>query len=370
MGPSGGNTGNRQRYKGIRHQHGFHHLQLQRRHAPGLVHNHNRARRGLPDRPDECRGGGERRCPDQRGWDRANIDTNGKAITIGQQLTSGGSKDGGLTVISSVAGGALTLSNTNTYTGGTAVHSGTVNLTAAGADGSGVLVVGTTGTGGAEFTGGTVDVVTQTVGTGTAATGGAAGAGAVTLSNGGTIFNGEGVTAAPTATRAAVATTGTAANGGTTPVAQHPPNNDTQNFGSLTVSGGTAYIDFGAGNTGGVFRFTGGSLAGASILDILNWNGNYETTPGQGGLGLDELFIGTNSTSSGLTTSAAGLLNSIYFVNPNGTSSTVGAFQLADGEVVAAPEPSQVGMLGLMGLGLGGLILRARRRQAGAAPAA
>ena len=150
----------------------------------------------------------------------ANIDTNGKAITIGQQLTSGGSKDGGLTVISSVAGGALTLSNTNTYTGGTAVHSGTVNLTAAGADGTGVLVVGTTGTGGAEFTGGTVDVVTQTVGTGTAATGGAAGAGAVTLSNGGTIFNGEGVTAAPTATRAAVATTGTAANGSKTPWAQ------------------------------------------------------------------------------------------------------------------------------------------------------
>ena len=101
---------------------------------------------------------------------------------------------------------------------------------------------------------------------------------------------------------------------------------------------------------------------------MLNWNGNYETTPGNGGDGLDQLFFGTGN---GLATDpTTGLVKNIFFVNPNGTSSTVGAFQLADGEVVAAPEPSQYGMLGLMALGLGGLILRARKRQAGAATAA
>ena len=37
----------------------------------------------------------------------------------------------------------------------------------------------------------------------------------------------------------------------------------------------------------------------------------------------------------------------------------------ADNPVSPAPEPSQVGMMALMGLGLGSLILRARKKQTG-----
>ena len=98
-------------------------------------------------------------------------------------------------------------------------------------------------------------------------------------------------------------------------------------------------------------------------MDVLNWRGNF-TDGTNGGDGVDQLFFGT---TQGLSAAALG---DIVFVNPYDARSgiqytaNVPAGQLSDGEVAAAPEPSQVGMLGLMALGLGGLILRARKRRA------
>ena len=47
------------------------------------------------------------------------------------------------------------------------------------------------------------------------------------------------------------------------------------------------------------------------------------------------------------------------FSDPNGVGIT---FTTQDGTINVAPEPSQAGMLALMALGLGGLLLKARRR--------
>ena len=64
-------------------------------------------------------------------------------------------------------------------------------------------------------------------------------------------------------------------------------------------------------------------------------------------------------------------MGQFVFVNPTGAApGTYAARQLADGEVAAAPEPSQVGMLGLMAFGVGGLILRAKKRRASEASVA
>ena len=54
------------------------------------------------------------------------------------------------------------------------------------------------------------------------------------------------------------------------------------------------------------------------------------------------------------------------FVNPTGAApGNYSAAEItSDGEVAAAAEPSQYGMMGLMAFGLGGLILRARKRRA------
>jgi fibronectin-binding autotransporter adhesin len=59
------------------------------------------------------------------------IDSNGYAITIAQPLLyglSGGSLDGGLTVLSSTGAGVLTLTGSNTFNGPTAVNGGTLAL--------------------------------------------------------------------------------------------------------------------------------------------------------------------------------------------------------------------------------------------------
>ena len=59
------------------------------------------------------------------------IDLHGYIVTASQTLTSataGGTPDGGLTVLDSVGGGALTLKGANSYTGGTTFQSGTVDV--------------------------------------------------------------------------------------------------------------------------------------------------------------------------------------------------------------------------------------------------
>ena len=271
---------------------------------------------------------------------------------------------GGAGSLTKIGAGTLALSAANNYSGGTTVSAGTLSLSANHADGTGVLVVGTAGTGGAEFSGGTVDLNTNTT-----TQGSAAGAGNVTLSNGGTLFNGAGVTAAPSG-HPGVVVTGTA-NGSGGLNNGIAPTNDTQAFGTLTVSGGNTFIDFGAGNTGGIFKFANSSgAAWTGTLNVYDWAGNFPTslgtrngngtyTGGTGGGGLDELFFGSDST--GLT---AVQLGDIQFFSGQGTGALGPAAILSNGEVSPAPEPSQVGTLGLMAAGLGGVLLRARKRRA------
>ncbi len=135
--------------------------------------------------------------------------------------------------------------------------------------------------------------------------------------------------------------------------------------GTLTLSGGNSYLDFGADNTGEVIAFS--SFSGLSgNLYILNYNdGNFlgGFTPASGG-GIDQLFFG----GSGQT---AQELMDVYFVNPIGKdgqqfNQTYEARLLSTGEVVA-PEPSQWVSLLVGALGLSGLALKARKRKAGAA---
>ena len=69
------------------------------------------------------------------------IDTNGNSVTYAGSIGNGGS--GGLTVTSSAANGSLTLQGANTYSGGTTLSSGTLNVTntTGSATGSGAVTV-------------------------------------------------------------------------------------------------------------------------------------------------------------------------------------------------------------------------------------
>ncbi len=133
---------------------------------------------------------------------------------------------------------------------------------------------------------------------------------------------------------------------------------------SVTAGNGISYLDFGAGNTGGVFSFASYDFASLGDLYILNYNdGNFTGTytPGTGG-GPDQLFFGGNGQT-------AQQLQHVFFVDPIGAGGTTqtGLWQarlLSTGEVVA-PEPSQWLALIIGALGIGALSLKARSKQAG-----
>ncbi len=134
--------------------------------------------------------------------------------------------------------------------------------------------------------------------------------------------------------------------------------------GTLSVSsaGGNSYLDFGAGNGGAVFTFSGYDFSSAGSLYIENYTGNAFTPvslQAAAGGGLDQLFFGGGQYGD------QQLVN-VFFVNPSGVSGTYQAHLLGTGEVVA-PEPSQWVSFGLGLLGLGGLALKARRRKAASA---
>ncbi len=225
--------------------------------------------------------------------------------------------------------GVMRLSNTNTYTSGTTVSGGTLALSAAAADGSGALVVNS---------GGTVTVTANN----------ATGSGNVTLTNG-TILNAN-----------------TGANGIRS--SNTAPTNNTQNMGILTLGNGTSILDFGAGNTGAIFSFADSHTAAwTGTLSVYDWKGGYPTSYNPstqigttGGDGLDQLYFG--GSSSGLTLAQ---LKDIKFYSDAG-STLLGngtSIILADGEVSPAPEPAEVATLSMIGLGLGGLLLKARKRK-------
>ena len=132
----------------------------------------------------------------------------------------------------------------------------------------------------------------------------------------------------------------------------------------LTIGAGGGTLDFGAGNTGAVFNFTGFSDPTNALLQVTDWRGNFSDGNGNGGDGLDQLLIGTSNSLSSQQVS------DIVFVNPYDAQDGIqysGSFtanQLLDGEISPAPEPGEVATLSMIMLGLGGLIFKARKRRA------
>ncbi|WP_309399259.1 hypothetical protein [Cerasicoccus maritimus] len=108
-------------------------------------------------------------------------------------------------------------------------------------------------------------------------------------------------------------------------------NDNSDALGSLTLST-TSTIDLGSDlGDGSTLNFSNSSgNAWTGDLYITGWNGDSE------GGGLDQVYFG--NSSGGLTTSQ---VNSIYFVNPWGTTGIYEARILSSGEVVPVlPEPS------------------------------
>ena len=176
---------------------------------------------------------------------------------------------------------------------------------------------------------------------------------------------------------------GTTITGGTLAVG----NNNAISVGAVTLNGGTlaanasglvvsaatgtantlelsatSIIDFGSALTNDTFRFADSSSvgwAGGSTLNIYDYVGNGGGTAGDG---FDHLFVGT--TALGLT---APQLSQINFYSNAGTTLLGPGSILSDGEIVpgapaATPEPSDILLLLVGGLGIGGFAGAIRRR--------
>ena len=125
----------------------------------------------------------------------------------------------------------------------------------------------------------------------------------------------------------------------------------------MTLNGGTfntaGLSEHGASNnTTGIGALT---LQSSSIIDMASWSGTlkiYDWTGTVGtGNGTDQLYIGANNTTQGLTSAQ---LSDIIFYSDAGITQIAGAtIQLADGEVVPVPEPSTwvAGALALAAVG-------------------
>ncbi len=243
----------------------------------------------------------------------------------------------------------MVLSANNSYSGGTTVNGGTLTLSHAGADGTGTLTVNTGGT------------VTVTASQGDSSTD--------PIINGGT-YN--------VAANNALGQPTTLEGGGKLVNLGFGGANNTnniQNGGVLTVGSGGGILDFGAGNSGAIFNFADSSAATwTGTLSVYDWSGGYPTSYDPttqrgttGGDGLDQLYFGSDGTANhGLTLSQ---LQDIKFYSGQGTGLLGNGVSiiLQDGEISPAPEPGEVATLSLVGLGLGGLLLRARKRLTAAA---
>jgi autotransporter-associated beta strand protein len=334
----------------------------------------------------------------------AYINTNGFNDTIAATLNHNGSGvDGGL--IKNGAG-TLSLTGPNSFTGGAVINAGTLNI-------NGEFALGGSVYGGLTFNGGTlqysttlptsgngsgditqestgvVENVSILAGGGTVDTNGNTvvyansignngtgfftkiGAGSLTLTKGGTYTGATNVNAGTLVVSGALsATSALAINGGTASLtvanainsAAHVTltagtlqtlANQTQQFADLTLGAGSSTLSL--GTTGSVLNFADSSAnTWTGTLAITNWNGN------SGGAGSDELFIGITADLSPSQLADISFLNPV--VNGVAVNGTVGATQLADGELVAAiPEPGTWAMLLAGAAMLGAWQQRSRR---------
>ncbi len=288
-------------------------------------------------------------------------------LSVGTGNATGGSYGGviadhtsgtGTLSVAKVGSGTETLTGANTYSGTTIVSAGTLALNNSAANhttltGSGVTVSGS----GTFVTAGnasngvlSLGAANQLQGATTRATTTGQGGTDVTLTGGTLELNGT--------NQGSTSNSGSPRMGGNAGVTE-------SSFGAglLTVSGGNSYLDFGAGNTGAVFTFSGYDLSSTGTLYIENYNdGNFTGTyAGASGGGIDQLFFGNGQYS-------VQELMHVYFVNPIGAGGGVktGIWEaklLSTGEVVA-PEPSAWASLLVGTLGLAGLAMKARRRKA------
>ncbi len=282
----------------------------------------------------------------------ATVTSSGDTLTVSGNISGTGS-------LTKAGAGTLTLTGVDSATGTTTVSAGTLALanTGGGAitgtgdnitvSGSGAFVTAGNASNGVLSLGAANQLKGATdSGQGQGGTGGTA----VTLSGGTLELNGK--------NQGTTSNSGSPRMGGNGGVTE-------SSFGAglLTVSGGNSYLDFGAGNTGAVFTFSGYDLSSTGTLYIENYNdGNFTGTyAGASGGGIDQLFFGNGQYS-------VQELMHVYFVNPIGAGGGVktGIWEaklLSTGEVVA-PEPSAWASLLVGTLGLAGLAIKARRRKA------
>ncbi len=287
----------------------------------------------------------------------ATVTSSGDTLTVSGNISGTGS-------LTKAGAGTLTLTGTDSATGTTTVSAGTLALanTGGGAitgtgdnitvSGSGTFVTVGDASNGVLSLG----AANQLQGATTRATTTGQGGTDVTLTGGTLELNGT--------NQGSTSNSGSPRMGGNGGVTE-------SSFGAglLTVTGGNSYLDFGAGNTGAVFTFSGYDLSSTGTLYIENYNdGNFTGTyAAASGGGIDQLFFGNGQYS-------VQELMHVYFVNPIGAGGGVktGIWEaklLSTGEVVA-PEPSAWASLLVGTLGLAGLAMKARRRKAVDAAAA
>jgi hypothetical protein len=166
-------------------------------------------------------------------------------------------------------------------------------------------------------------------------------------------------------------------------------------FGTADITGGsvTNSGDYGEGvlDIIGTVDITGGSVTASGMdgVAVFNDSGTVDITGGTFNAS-DDLYAGAGSGPTGVINLYGQFYQKANGTDPyaDGTSLNVGSgtvyadledgglqqnltYFVGDSSIILhdvppaaspAPEPSQIGMLALMGLGLGGLMLRARRR--------